>query len=365
MRIVQVITRPQRRGAEIFAVQLAEELVNLGHEVWVIALLKGAGGLDYSRGIIALNLDGKRRIDFYGFNLLANKLNEIKPDLVQANAADTLRYGVAAKFLSNHPFKLVYRNANTISEFIKDKSQLFYNRFLHANVDGVISVSEHSKNDYQKLFKAKSIQAIPIGINTNEIDNRLRPQESAIEGDYLLFIGSLVPEKDPLSLLSIFKNILQKYPGLKLVYLGSGPLKEELEAKTLNHGLAESVILIPNQKNIFPILTRAKALLMPSKNEGLPGVILEAMYCKVPVIAFGVGGIPEILISHQTGWLIGTGNPKKFEEAIGEVLNALPEELQKISISARELVLGNYQLDQIAKKFEDFYHFFLKSERHN
>ena len=355
MRIVQLITRPQRRGAEIFAVQLAEELVNLGHEVWVIAILTGPGGLDYSRGIITLNLVAKRRIDFYGFNLLANKLNEIKPDLVQANAADTLRYGVAAKFLSNHPFKLVYRNANTISGFIKNKPQQLYNRLLHAKVNGVISVSEHSKQDYQKLFKAKSIQTIPIGIKPNEIDNELGQSESAIQGDYLLFIGSLVPEKDPLSLLSIFKNVLQKYPDLKLVYLGSGPLKEELESKILNHGLAESVILIPNQKNIFPILTRAKALLMPSKIEGLPGVILEAMYCHVPVIAYAVGGIPEILISNQTGWLIKAGHSKKFEEAIGEVLNATTEEIDKITTSAKEFVLKNYQIDQIAKKFESFY----------
>ena len=355
MRIVQVITRPQRRGAEIFAVQLAEELVKFGHEVWVIAILTGPGGLDYSRGIIALNLDGKRRIDFYGFKLLANKLNEIKPDLVQANAADTLRYGVAAKFLSTHQFKLIYRNANTISGFIKNKSQLFYNRFLHSKVDGVISVSEHSKLDYQKLFKAKSIQAIPIGIKPNEIDNELGQLESAIEGDYLLFIGSLVYEKDPFSFLSIFKNLLQKYLDLKLVYLGSGPLKEELEAKILNHGLAESVILIPNQKNIFPILSKAKALLMPSKIEGLPGVILEAMYCHVPVVAYAVGGIPEILISNQTGWLIDPEDSKKFEEAIAEVLNLSPDAIDKITSSAKEFVLKNYQLHQIAKKFENFY----------
>ena len=207
MRIVQLITRPQRRGAEIFAVQLAEELLKLGHKVWVISIFKGEGGLDNSANSIRLDIRGEGKINLNGFKKLSAELARIKPDLVQANASDTLRYAVGAKYFCSWKFKLVYRNANTISSFIRGKTQWYFNKFLHSHVDAVISVSENSKFDYQKLYKPKMITSIPIGIDAEEIDKKLAQEDFQYDKDYLLFVGSLVPEKDPLGLLKIYKEI--------------------------------------------------------------------------------------------------------------------------------------------------------------
>lgn len=60
MRIVQLITRPQRRGAEIFAIQLAESLLKMGHKVIVVSLLEGEGEIQYSGKWMALDLKGKK-----------------------------------------------------------------------------------------------------------------------------------------------------------------------------------------------------------------------------------------------------------------------------------------------------------------
>jgi len=355
MRIVQLITRPQRRGAEIFAVQLAEGLRNLGHEVWVISILKGEDSLKFSGKMIQLGFEGFYRVDIKGFKKLAKELDRIQPDIVQANASDTLRYGVGVKYFVKRPFKLIYRNANTISSFIRNKGQFYFNRFLHSKVDGVISVSENSKKDYLKLFRPKSIEVIPIGIDPEEIESKLKQTKNQLNGEYLIFIGSFVPEKDPIALLNIFKLVLYGSPTLKLVYLGAGPQKVELEKKIKELDLSQSVILIPNLKNIFPILSKAKALVMPSKIEGLPGVILEAMYCKIPVIAYDVGGISEVLKSGETGELIEPEDSKSFEVAILKVLNASFIEIENITSSAKELIIKNYQMDQIVKKFELFH----------
>ena len=113
-----------------------------------------------------------------------------------------------------------------------------------------------------------------------------------------------------------------------------------------------SIKIIPSQKNIFPTLSKAKALVMPSKIEGLPGVILEAMYCKIPAVAYNVGGISEVLINNETGWLVEVGDTKSFELAITEVLNTPSNE---ITSTARGLVLRDFQIDEIGKKFESFY----------
>lgn len=354
MRIIQLITRPQRRGAEIFAVQLAEQLILLGHEVWVISLLQGSGGLVFSKDFIQLDFDGKAKLDLIGFRKLAAVIKNVSPDIVQANAADTLRYAVGAMIFGSGDFKLIYRNANTISQFIKTKRQLLFNRLLHNKVDGVISVSDHSMRDYQKLFNPKRIISVPIGIDPLDIQAKFGKTTFEEKG-YLLFVGSLVPEKDPIGMLEIFKEIHKVYPQIRLKYLGSGPLEKRLIEKINLENLKDSIELIPNQSNIFPILSNAKALVMPSKIEGLPGVILEAMYCTIPVVAYGVGGIPEVLKTNGTGWCVEPGNSKKFEEAIAEVLNASSQEIDKITHAAKEFVLKNYPMDKIASRFDSFY----------
>ncbi|EAZ82460.1 glycosyltransferase [Algoriphagus machipongonensis] len=355
MRIIQLITRPQRRGAEIFAVQLAECLKIRGHELWVISLLEGPGGLSFSEGLIKMDFKNRPKLDYEGYKELAATIKKIKPDIIQANASDTLRYAVGAKYLCSSKFKLVYRNANMISSFIRGKSQLYFNKILHSNVDAVISVSENSRLDYQKLFKPNMITSIPIGIDPKEIDKKLLQEMFQIDKDYLLFVGSLVPEKDPLGLLKIYSEVLKTYPKINLVYLGSGPLRKHLESEIAVLGLTKSVQIIPNQKNIFPILSKAKALVMASKIEGLPSVILEAMYCEIPVIAYRVGGIPEVLKNGGTGWSVNVGDQTSFENSILDVMNLNKDALETITQKAKDQVLENYQNIDLFKKFEVFY----------
>jgi len=356
MRIVQLITRPQRRGAEIFAVQLAEQLLTLGHEVYVISILKGPGNLYFSGNFIHLDLPGNGKLDIAGFRTLAAKINEIQPEIIQANAADTLLYAVAAKYFSTWDFRLVYRNANQISSFIRNKAQLIFNQLLHRQLHAVVSVSEKSKQDYLTLFRPKHILAIPIGIDPQEIELKLPVLGKRETQNHILFVGSLVPEKDPLGMLDIFRDLLPTHPNLKLKFLGSGPLEEKLSNKIKLEGLEETVEIIPSQSNIFPILSQAKVLCMPSKIEGLPGVILEAMYCQIPVIAYNVGGIGEVVKNKETGWLVEAGDSQAFKDSILEVINSPASELEKITTAAQSLVLINYQINQIAKEFEKFYH---------
>src|SRR5690606_33877678 len=160
-----------------------------------------------------------------------------------------------------------------------------------------------------------------------------------LPADFILQIGGLVEEKNPLGMLQIFKKVLKIKPDIHLVFLGSGSLKHVLEEEIQVQDLKNLVHLIPNQSNIFPVLSRAKALVMPSKIEGLPGVILEAMYCKVPVVAYGVGGIPEVLSSGRTGWCIQPSDQKVFSEAIVEILNSSAEQKSTILDQAHTQII--------------------------
>jgi glycosyltransferase involved in cell wall biosynthesis len=195
-----------------------------------------------------------------------------------------------------------------MGDFIRGRLHRAFNQWLLKATTAVVSVSESSRRDFHRTFKYQNriSSVISIGIVPEEIKNKITEpvRVTSLPENYLIQIGSLVPEKAPLGLLEVFAIIAKEFSDLKLLLLGSGPLEPQLEVAIREKELENQVKLIPNQTNIFPFLIRAKALLMHSKIEGLPGVILEAMYCRVPAVAYDVGGIGEVLTSKQTGWLV-------------------------------------------------------------
>jgi len=360
VRIIQLIQRPQRRGAEIFAVQLAEELLLRGHEILVIGVFPGPDGLAFTGQMITLDRPPARRLyDIKGWRALARLIRKWKPDLIQANAADTLKFATLSKKIFRWKCPIIYRNANQMGDFIRGNFHRMFNQFLLNSVDSVISVSNASRTDFHHKFKFPEIHAvvIPIGIDPEKIELELAKAENTqlFPFPYLIQIGSWVPEKDPLAMLDIFKDIRIVNPALHLVFLGSGVLERQLRDKIDLLGLDQVVHLIPNQANIFIYLQHAEALIMPSRIEGLPGVILEAMYCKVPVVAFGVGGIPEVLVSGKTGFCVKPGDSMAFEKSILHLLNLSANQKEDLQDAAHSLVVDSYSLRKIAVRFEDFY----------
>lgn len=356
-RIIQLIQKPQRRGAEIFAAQLSEELQGRGHEVFLVSIFEGEADLPFSGKQIHLQRPLKKRLyDLAAWKTFAALVKEFHPDLVQANAADTLKFAVFSKMLFGWKTPIVYRNANQMGDFIQGTWHRRFNQFLLSRVAYVISVSKASQQDFLETFDfpEKRCHVVPIGIIPKEIDTSAAlTSPEKLPPSFLLQIGGLVPEKDPLAMLDIFKAL--KDPSIHLVFMGSGVLEIELKAAIQKAQLMHRVTIIPNQKNIFPILKQAKALTMASKIEGLPAVILEAMYLGIPVVAYDVGGIGEVVQNGKTGWLVPKREKNSFVKAVQEVLEADQDQLKQITEKARQLVLEQYTLEKVGGEFERVY----------
>lgn len=359
MRILQIITKQQRRGAEIFACQLATFLQEKGHVVKVISVFDGTGELPFKGGIKSIEADFKKRfLDWKSWRKLADFIREFDPDIIQANASETLKFVVLSKLVMGWNKPIVYRNANQVSGFIRHSFQRKWNKFLFNHVSGVVSVSEASKNDFVQTFQFKSrpIEVIPIGLDSLEIDSRINHDPiQKLPKSFLIQIGGWVSEKDPLGMIQIFKKLIEDQVNLHLVFMGSGPLEVAMKERIQQLDLSQRIHLIPNQKNIFPTLTKAKALVMPSKIEGLPAVILEGMYLKIPVIAYGVGGIPEVLKNGETGWCVPPNDQNGFVSALEEVLTIDTDSKEAILSNAHELVISDYTIEKVTLQFEDFY----------
>ena len=221
---------------------------------------------------------------------------------------------------------------------------------LLKKIDLIISVSEASKKDLNVLFpftEPKSL-VIPVGIEQQEV----APVEIFNKKKFnIIHAGSFTREKNHIGLINIFKNLAQENSDLILHLIGDGDLRKEIEFKIKRENLQGSVILHGGIKDPLTYIKAADALVLPSLIEGLPGVILEAMYCKTPVIAYNVGGVSEIVMDN-TGVLIDKNDEDGFAEAIRKCV--IKPNLKKIE-NAFDMVREHFLNQSIAKEFLKVY----------
>lgn len=358
MKIIQLVQKPQLRGAEIFASQLSNHLQESNVDIHLISVFNGNGQLPFKGKTTHLNRSlGKRLWDFKAWQILADTIRTEKPDLVQANAGDTLKFAVLSKLFYKWDIPILFRNANKMGDFIDTKPKFLLNNFFVKRVDAVVSVSKLCEKDFIQTFNfpASKIKTIQIGVDKQQLSPEPPADMQHIYSNYrvVVNIGSLVPEKNHEALLKIFEAVAQKDPSVFLIIIGDGQLRLELENKVAGLSYKDRILFAGYRNDVLQILKHATAFLMPSLIEGLPGVILEAMYCQTPVVANNVGGISEI-VNDETGWLIEKGDIDGFINAVNEVLAGGEKINQKI-VSAHHLVTSEYMNSQIAARFKVAY----------
>ena len=358
MKILQIIQRSQLRGAELFACQLSTELQKQGYQVDVLVLFgKRSDIFKFELPFYYLEANEQKRWwDFKTYKKLSLFIKSGEYDIVQANAGDTLKYASLSKKLYGWKVKLVFRNANKISGFLTNRFKKNLNTWLMKEVDSVASVSEECTIDFEKTFpflKDRTV-CLPIGVDLNipKPYNSLREIGISGDGPFILHVGGFMPEKNHKGLIHIFSRLIQEIPNAKLLLIGEGKLKTAMEALVSEMKLSQNVIFLGRRSDVQQIMSCCQVLVLPSLIEGLPGVILESFINKLPVVAYNVGGIKEIVIDKQTGGLVDENNETAFLQAIKESL-FVPT--QTIKENAYSLVSYNYTNKSIAKRFFEFY----------
>ncbi|MBC7830321.1 MAG: glycosyltransferase [Chitinophagaceae bacterium] len=362
MKVLHLIQKSQLRGAEIFASQLASHINHSGNKAIIVSVFPGEAELPFTGNIISLNGNlGGRLHDLKAWKKLSQIIKEEKPDIIQANAGDTLKYAVFSKIIYRWKQPIVFRNASTISLYIKTWAQKKWNSFLFRFTHKIISVSNSSAHDFAKLFPQykDKIITIPVGIEHVESPKGLNGKINERvhlngQGPVIIHVGGFTFEKNHTGMIDIFELVSKKDPSAKLYLVGDGPLKPGIEELVRLKGLDSKIKFCGFQKNAMQYIRGADVLILPSIIEGLPGVILEAFYCRIPVVAYDVGGIKEIVINHKTGRLIRNGDENAFANGIADALN--PNTYNESLIdNAYSLVTRQYLNTQIADQFLDIY----------
>lgn len=216
-----------------------------------------------------------------------------------------------------------------------------------------VAVSRHVAEVHSQLCKIPQSQ-VSLIYNGVDMPSALPPQTDRDDEQIrVLFVGRLTEQKRPQDLIdavaALSADIRQK---VQIDILGDGELQEKLRQQISTLGLDDHVQLHGHQSNAAEWMRRSDALVLPSRWEGLPNVVLEAMANGLPVIASNVDGIPEMIDHGVTGWLVAPCDT----DAIAEQLTAVcidREARDAVANRAFEAVRQRFSWDATIRAFDE------------
>jgi L-malate glycosyltransferase len=159
--------------------------------------------------------------------------------------------------------------------------------------------------------------------------------------------------KNHAGFLRIAAEVHKQLPDAEFLLVGDGPLRAELERQSAALGLADRVLFLGDRGDIPAILASSDLSVLTSDSEGLSNVILESMAAGLPVVAYAVGGNPE-LVNDDRGTLVPPGNEAEFASVICRLLSDANFRREQ-GLNARRFAEQNFSLAHVCRQYEDLY----------
>jgi glycosyltransferase involved in cell wall biosynthesis len=218
-------------------------------------------------------------------------------------------------------------------------------RLTNRLIDATIAVSELSRQELIENYSVQPSRIVTIrnGIDLTRFDaafdvGAVRDGLGIGEGDQVgVLVGAFVARKGHRYALRAVPAIRKRIPRFRMVFAGSGPLEQELRAEAERMGAPDAVVFAGFRRDVPAVLAASDVLLLPSENECLPMVILEAMASGLPVIATDVAGISEAVEDGVTGRLVAAGDTEGLARAVIEILGD-PDRAQAMGAAGRKRV---------------------------
>ena len=274
-------------------------------------------------------------------------LSKEKPDIVHTHSSKGGILGRLAAKIAGVPNiihtphgHVFYGHFGTIASKIFLWAEKIFSRFT----DRMVALTDGEKDDYinlsvcppEKLFKIHSGVDVKkfMHANGNRVEKRRSlglDQNEAVIG----FVGWLLPIKGPDYLLKAMDYVWQGHPEASLVLVGKGGMDVDLRAEALKKNANGKVKFLGWREDVDEIMPLFDMLVLPSLNEGMGRVLVEAMAAGKPVVASRVGGIPDLVRHAETGYLVPPADEKALADGIKKLLDD-PERAKQMGLRGRE-----------------------------
>lgn len=224
--------------------------------------------------------------------------------------------------------------------------------------DGVTAVSEYlQKRTVEEFAIRREIRVIHNFVDTRRYDrdsNDCTREHFAPQGEKILMHASnFRPVKRVTDVVRIFARIREQIP-VKLLLVGEGPERLFVQQLVKELKLSQDVSFLGEQDDIGQLLSCTDLFLLPSEQESFGLVALEAMSCGVPVIGTSIGGLPEVVVDGETGFLLPVGDVSGMAKKALELLSQA-ERYAAFQKKARERVASSFDSQLIIPQYEAFY----------
>lgn len=294
-------------GAERSAAMLSLMLDALDYEVSFILLYDDIS-FGHSGNIHILNKDNRRSNYLSKLNFFRNFKRYVEASNFDfiidfRGRTKTLREFLIYQCIYNKVGRIIFTiHSSELSEFIPKPFFLFKKTLKAASK--VVTVSSEMNKHLQEKYNLQNCATINNAIDFQTIISQ-KKEEIDINDEFILAVGRLDDDiKQIEKLIKIYsKTVLKKY-GIKLYIMGDGSQKDNLKQQVITENLVDDVVFLPYQKNPYKYMAKSKFLVLCSKREGFPFVLLESLACGVPVISFDCFTGPNEIISHEHNGLL-------------------------------------------------------------
>ena len=224
--------------------------------------------------------------------------------------------------------------------------------------DGVTAVSDYLRQKtYEDFNINKDIKVIP---NFVDIDLFKKSEQGHFKkaicpnGEFILaHVSNFRKVTRVPDTVYMFQKVLESGIKAKLLLVGDGPDRENVEKTCRDLGVCDNVLMLGKQEKVHEILSIADIFLMPSGSETFGLAALEAMSCSVPVISSNVGGLPELNKQGETGYLCELGDYEQMAKHAIDLFNN-PDKLKIMADKARKRA-EQFETGNIITQYEEFY----------
>jgi glycosyltransferase involved in cell wall biosynthesis len=288
-----------------------------------------------------------------------------RPVIVQSHGARTNVYTRIAARLAGVPVVLA-----TVHNSLFDYEVGALRRGLYVAAERltaplahrVVAVSRAVARDLVERYRlpAAQIVVIPNGIDPAAFVPA-RPQEATraalglpSEARLIGLVGRLTRQKGPDVLIAALPPLVSAWPDLRCLFVGDGVLGEELRGRAAAHAVGSHCMFLGPRSDVADLMAILEVVVLPSRSEGLPFALLEAMAVAKPVVATRVGGSSEVVEDGRTGLLVPPEDPAALAQALRRLLND-PVEAAAMGRRGRERVVREFSLGQSVGALQELY----------
>lgn len=335
----------------------------LGHEVSLylsepLSERASVERLELPRGMEIVQSTGLPRRLVYNLSFLAAALAKLgrrinRPTLVAVNVPSLLSLAAAylCKIALGIRFVVIIHGPPDLETNPITIRKLQYSLVRKASRVVCVSKDLALLTETRCRVRSHLISIIPNGFDEVEVEEAMAHASVNARKPELTFVGSLNENKDPLTLIRSFKLIAESNDDARLNVVGSGPLDAKVRATVALKGLLGSVTFYPSMKHsdLLQLLASSILIIMTSRQEGLPTVVVEALALGKPVVATAAGGLREIIKNGENGFLVPSEAAESLAQQVLMILNN--DDLRReLSRHARESV-ANYRWNEIATQY--------------